>query len=65
MNAVISWIKGEPALVAALVTIITTLSVSIPAQQGTLGAIVSAVQAFLAIVVRSQVTPVSKLAKGS
>jgi hypothetical protein len=61
MNQVIQFVKSEPALLAALVTIAVTLSASIPAQQGTLGLILSAVQALLAVVVRSQVTPTAKL----
>lgn len=63
MNAVLNWIKGEPALVAAFVGIIATLSASIPTQQGTLGLIVSAVQLLLATIVRQNVTPTAGLPK--
>jgi hypothetical protein len=58
VNAVISWIRGEPVVVAAILSIIATLAISLGVNNGLVGAILSAIEAILAVVVRSQVTPI-------
>jgi hypothetical protein len=58
VTQIINWIRSEPVAIAAVLSIIATLAISLGvANQGTVGAILSAIQAILAVIVRSQVSP--------
>jgi hypothetical protein len=61
MTAILAWIRSEPVAVGTAISIIATLAVSLGAKQATVGAIVSAVEALLAVVIRQNVTPSVKL----
>ncbi|MDP9115816.1 MAG: hypothetical protein M3O28_00805 [Actinomycetota bacterium] len=59
MTAITDFIKREPALVAMLVGIVSTLAASIPTGQGVLGGVVSGIIAILLTAVRQLVSPVA------
>ena len=63
MQSIIARIKAEPVIVTALVAAVLNLAVvfGVPVDDGQKAAILAVVNAVLALFVRSQVSPVSKV----